>query len=83
MTTPIIVRIEWYDSHSSDKWGPVVQVRDEMSDMMLCETIGFQLLRNKECVVIAHTLAWKEEICPTTCGVMHIPIKCIKSIITL
>jgi hypothetical protein len=80
MKDPIIIRVTWYDAHAADKWLSILDAQVTMSEIMLCETIGYLLHKDKECIVIAHTIVLDEK-CPVTCGIMHIPRKCIKSII--
>ena len=80
MKEPKIISIEWYDAHSSDKWQSIVEAKLNMSEMMLCNTIGYEISRTKNFIVVAHTLAWQDDDTPTTCGVLHIPMKCIKTI---
>ena len=77
MTKPKLVYVEWNDAHSSDRWTTIEDALSTMTDMMHCKTVGYQLSKNKECIVIANTIAWEGEPVPTTCGILHIPMGCI------
>ena len=59
MIKPKIVYVEWNDAHSSDRWDPIDIAMDTMTDMMHCKTIGYLISRNKDCVVVANTIAWE------------------------
>jgi hypothetical protein len=80
MKEPRLVYVEWVDAHSSDRWQSLLDAKLNMSETMSCKTIGYQISRTKDFIVIAHTIAWEDDPCPTTCGVLHIPMKCIKLI---
>ena len=79
MKVPKLVYIEWDDSHSSDKWQSIVEAKLNMSEMMHCKTVGYQITRTREFIVVANTIAWEEDI-PIICGVFHIPMRSVKLI---
>jgi 5-methylcytosine-specific restriction endonuclease McrBC GTP-binding regulatory subunit McrB len=82
MKEPKLVYIEWTDAHSSDRWQTYFDAKLNMSEMMDCKTVGYQISRTKSFVVIAHTTSWgdSETCAPLLCGLLHIPIKCVKLI---
>jgi len=82
MKEPKLVYVEWTDAHSSDRWQTILNAKIDMSEMMNCKTVGYQISKTKDCIIIAHTISWEDsETCQQLlCGLLHIPMKCIKLI---
>ena len=51
------VRIIWHDAHSLDEWRVFEDSVDVMKNPFACETLGWLIHQDKECVVLAMTLA--------------------------
>jgi len=75
------VYIEWIDSYSTDGWNNISTAINNTSEIMVCRTIGFVVARTKKHITISHSFAWDDIIAgKTVCGIIHIPMKCIKLI---
>ena len=74
------VTVMWYDAHSNDGWKSLDNALGIASEMLLCETTGYQLLKTKELIVVSHTVAIEKDGTVSVLGHLHIPIRCVKSI---
>ena len=70
------VYIEWVDSFSMDHWQPEQSAINNADELMYCSTIGFEVTKNKEMILICHTINREGSVC----GVIQIPRRCITNI---
>jgi hypothetical protein len=74
------VYIEWYDSRVvGEGWQSVSDITFISPELILCRTLGYQVDKNKEFIIICHTYVSYEDD-KVTIGLLQIPMKCVKSI---
>lgn len=71
-----MAQVRWIDSHSdTGGWTELSEV-ERYAELTPCHTVGWQLHRDEEKIVIAHTLTEDE-----ACGVLVIPVFAIISVL--
>jgi len=70
-----IVRIEWADSYTTDKWIEKDSVVEEMGSEYIMTTVGYLFEKTKDSIIICHS--YNDTM---VSGLLHIPRKCVKKI---
>lgn len=53
---PAVV-VTWHDAHSANEWAPMDEALDTMTNHWECKTLGWLVHKDKQCTVLAMTLA--------------------------